>query len=90
MKILLVGSNMAVMTDDMKGMVKKDITFQSTPPRLLHADGSTIDVLCVREYSDLERVRGMRFDVILEHRCLDTRIPGLFGIMHELQARVIR
>lgn len=90
MKILLVGSDMRYMQETLHQMMKKDIVFKSNPPRLLHADGSTVDVLCIKGYSDLESVRGMRFDVIFEHASLDTRIRGLYEIMCELKARVIR
>lgn len=66
MRILMVGNRMDVMKNDVHGMCGPKVRHH-TARCTVETDDSYLIYTVLRDEHDLDRFRGQRFDVILEH-----------------------
>jgi hypothetical protein len=84
MRILVVGQQTAIMLDDMKRNAKFGWKFNFVRKSATNGpDEMQFHHLTKRE--DLERMRGQRFDLIVEHPTFNA-----FGLLSELRTMVLR
>ena len=87
MRILMIGNELGYMrTDLMHNTIEGQVVHKRATCELEFKDGTFIKYHVVRDHRDVERLYGLRFDMIVEH----PTFRGSPEFLQEIRAHVLR